>query len=80
MHHHRSEHLIVVSGTANVEIDERNFTLTGNQSTYIPVGSKHRLSNIGKFPLSLIEIQCGNYLGEDDIERFEDNYGRINQN
>lgn len=78
MHHHRSEHWIVVSGTANVEIDERNFTLTGNQSTYIPLGSKHRLSNPGKINLVLIEVQSGSYLGEDDIIRFDDIYGRSN--
>ena len=77
MHHHRSEHWIVVSGTANVEIDEKEITLHENQSSYIPIGSKHRLSNPGKIPLKLIEVQSGSYLGEDDIERFEDNYGRI---
>ena len=79
-HNHRSEHWVVVSGVAKVEVDKKELILHNNQSTYIPVGSKHRLSNVGKIPLSLIEIQCGNYLGEDDIERFEDNYGRINQN
>ncbi len=78
MHHHRSEHWIVVSGTANVEIDEKNFTLTANQSTYIPLGSKHRLSNPGKINLVLIEVQSGSYLGEDDIIRFDDKYGRSN--
>ncbi|MBO6960191.1 MAG: mannose-1-phosphate guanylyltransferase/mannose-6-phosphate isomerase [Prochlorococcus marinus CUG1438] len=77
MHHHRSEHWIVVSGTAKVEIDEKEITLHENQSSYIPLGSKHRLSNPGKIPLKLIEVQSGSYLGEDDIERFEDNYGRI---
>ena len=76
-HHHRSEHWIVVNGTANVEIDEKEITLHENQSSYIPIGSKHRLSNPGKIPLKLIEVQSGSYLGEDDIERFEDNYGRI---
>ncbi len=76
MHHHRSEHWIVVSGTANVEIDQEIITLHENQSSYIPIGSKHRLSNPGKIPLKLIEVQSGSYLGEDDIERFEDNYGR----
>ncbi len=77
-HHHRSEHWIVVSGTANVEIDEKTFTLSGNQSTYIPLGSKHRLSNPGKINLVLIEVQSGSYLGEDDIIRFDDKYGRSN--
>ncbi len=77
LHHHRSEHWIIVSGTAKVEIDEKEITLHENQSSYIPLGSKHRLSNPGKIPLKLIEVQSGSYLGEDDIERFEDNYGRI---
>ena len=77
MHHHRSEHWIVVSGTASVEIDDEDITLHENQSSYIPMGSKHRLSNPGKIMLKLIEVQSGSYLGEDDIERFEDNYGRI---
>ena len=76
MHHHRSEHWIVVSGTAKVEIDNKGIILHENQSCYIPLGSKHRLSNPGKIPLKLIEVQSGSYLGEDDIERFEDNYGR----
>ena len=76
MHHHRSEHWIIVSGTAKVEIDNKETTLHENQSSYIPLGSKHRLSNPGKIPLKLIEVQSGSYLGEDDIERFEDNYGR----
>ena len=80
MHHHRSEHWIVVSGTASVEIDEKEITLHENQSSYIPIGSKHRLSNPGKITLKLIEVQSGSYLGEDDIERFEDNYGRIYNN
>tara|TARA_A100001388_G_C28771688_1_gene504272 strand:+ start:1172 stop:2611 length:1440 start_codon:yes stop_codon:yes gene_type:complete len=77
MHHHRSEHWIIVSGTAKVEIDNKEIILHENQSSYIPLGSKHRLSNPGKIPLKLIEVQSGSYLGEDDIERFEDNYGRI---
>ena len=76
MHHHRSEHWVVVKGTAKVEIDSKISVLSENQSTYIPVGSKHRLSNPGKIPLKIIEIQNGAYLGEDDIIRFEDNYGR----
>ncbi len=78
MHHHRSEHWVVVKGTAKVEINSKISILSVNQSTYIPLGAKHRLSNPGKIPLLLIEIQSGSYLGEDDIVRFEDNYGRIN--
>ncbi len=76
MHHHRSEHWVVVSGTAEVEIDANKKVLTENQSIYIPLGSKHRLTNPGKIPLILIEIQSGSYVGEDDIVRFEDRYGR----
>ena len=79
-HHHRSEHWIVVSGTANVEIDDKETTLHENQSSYIPIGSRHRLSNPGKIMLKLIEVQSGSYLGEDDIQRFEDNYGRVQKN
>lgn len=75
-HHHRAEHWIVVKGTAEVTCDDRTFLLTENQSTYIPLGSTHRLSNPGKVPLELIEVQSGSYLGEDDIVRFEDQYGR----
>ncbi|WP_022950586.1 mannose-1-phosphate guanylyltransferase/mannose-6-phosphate isomerase [Leucothrix mucor] len=75
-HHHRAEHWIVVSGTAEVTCDDKVFLLTENQSTYIPLGSMHRLSNPGKLPLQLIEVQSGSYLGEDDIVRFEDVYGR----
>ncbi|WP_010486551.1 mannose-1-phosphate guanylyltransferase/mannose-6-phosphate isomerase [Pseudomonas sp. S9] len=76
MHHHRAEHWIVVAGTAEVTCDDRTFLLTENQSTYIPMTAVHRLSNPGKIPLELIEVQSGTYLGEDDIERFEDVYGR----
>ena len=76
MHHHRSEHWVVVSGTARVEIDNKVQILSENQSVYIPLGSKHRLSNPGKIYLSLIEVQSGAYVGEDDIIRFEDIYGR----
>ncbi|MBD8574894.1 mannose-1-phosphate guanylyltransferase/mannose-6-phosphate isomerase [Pseudomonas syringae] len=76
MHHHRAEHWIVVSGTAQVTCDENVFLLTENQSTYIPIASVHRLKNPGKIPLEIIEVQSGSYLGEDDIERFEDVYGR----
>ena len=78
MHHHRSEHWVVVSGTAEVEVDNKVRVLSENQSVYIPLGSKHRLKNPGKIPLTLIEVQSGSYVGEDDIVRFEDNYGRIN--
>jgi mannose-1-phosphate guanylyltransferase/mannose-6-phosphate isomerase len=76
MHHHRAEHWIVVSGTAEVTCGDDVFMLTENQSTYIPIGARHRLANPGRLPLELIEVQSGSYLGEDDIVRFEDNYGR----
>ena len=76
MHHHRAEHWIVVSGTARVTCGERVDLVTENQSTYIPLGAKHRLENPGHVPLELIEVQSGSYLGEDDIVRFEDVYGR----
>lgn len=77
MHHHRAEHWIVVSGTAKVTNGDKNILLTENQSTYIPVGVIHALENPGKVPLELIEVQSGSYLGEDDIVRFEDKYGRV---
>ncbi len=76
MHHHRAEHWIVVRGTAEIRCGERTLLLTENQSTYIPLGERHRLSNPGKVPLEIIEVQSGSYLGEDDIVRFEDTYGR----
>lgn len=76
MHHHRAEHWIVVSGTAEVTNGEQVIMLTENQSTYIPLGQVHRLRNPGKVPLEIIEVQSGSYLGEDDIVRFEDTYGR----
>jgi mannose-1-phosphate guanylyltransferase/mannose-6-phosphate isomerase len=76
MHHHRAEHWIVVRGTAEVTCEERVFMLGEDESTYIPLGHKHRLANPGKIPLELIEVQSGPYLGEDDIVRFEDVYGR----
>ncbi len=76
MHHHRAEHWIVVSGTAEVTNGDKLIMLTENQSTYIPLGQKHRLANPGKVPLEIIEVQSGSYLGEDDIVRFEDTYGR----
>lgn len=77
MHHHRAEHWIVVSGTAEVTNGEQVIMLTENQSTYIPLGTTHRLRNPGKVPLEIIEVQSGSYLGEDDIVRFEDTYGRV---
>lgn len=80
MHHHRAEHWIVVSGTAQVTCDDKTFLLTENQSTYIPIASVHRLANPGKIPLEIIEVQSGSYLGEDDIERLEDVYGRTTEN
>jgi len=76
MHHHRAEHWVVVRGTAEVVNGEETMLLTEDQSTYIPIGAKHRLSNPRKHPLELIEVQSGTYLGEDDIVRFEDVYGR----
>ena len=76
MHHHRAEHWIVVSGTAEVTNGEKVILLSENQSTYIPLGQTHRLANPGKVPLEIIEVQSGSYLGEDDIVRFDDTYGR----
>ncbi|TGD74191.1 mannose-1-phosphate guanylyltransferase/mannose-6-phosphate isomerase [Mangrovimicrobium sediminis] len=76
MHHHRAEHWIVVHGTAEVTCDEKVFMLGEDESTYIPLGHRHRLANPGKIPLELIEVQSGTYLGEDDIVRFDDVYGR----
>ncbi len=76
MHHHRAEHWIIVSGTAKITLDEKTFLLSENQSTYIPIGVVHALENPGKLPLEMIEVQSGSYLGEDDIVRFEDKYGR----
>jgi len=76
MHHHRAEHWVVVSGTAKVTCDDRTILLSENQSTYIPLGVKHRLENPGKVPLFLVEVQSGSYLGEDDIVRFDDRYRR----
>lgn len=75
-HHHRAEHWIVVKGTAEVTCGDKKLLLTENQSTYIPLGEVHRLANPGKVPLEIIEVQSGSYLGEDDIVRFEDTYGR----
>jgi mannose-1-phosphate guanylyltransferase / mannose-6-phosphate isomerase len=76
MHHHRAEHWIVVQGTAKIRRGEQEMMLSEDQSTYIPIGTAHRLENPGKIPLHLIEVQSGSYLGEDDIVRFEDSYGR----
>jgi mannose-1-phosphate guanylyltransferase/mannose-6-phosphate isomerase len=76
MHHHRAEHWIVVKGVAEVTCDDKVFLLAENQSTYLPLGSRHRLRNPGKVPVELIEVQSGAYLGEDDIVRFDDVYGR----
>jgi mannose-6-phosphate isomerase-like protein (cupin superfamily) len=76
LHHHRAEHWIVVKGVAKVTNGEKTFLLEENQSTFIPIGSKHRLENPGTDDLEMIEVQSGDYLGEDDIVRFEDSYGR----
>ena len=76
MHHHRAEHWIVVSGTARITRGDEVFLLEENQSTYIPIGVKHRIENPGMIPLHIIEVQSGSYLGEDDIVRFDDRYGR----
>ena len=79
MHHHRAEHWIVVSGTAKVTNGDRTYLVTENQSTFIPVGQVHSLENPGVIPLELIEVQSGSYLGEDDIVRLEDKYGRVEE-
>ena len=76
MHHHRAEHWIVIRGTAQVVCGDKEFALPSNESTFIPLGSKHRLSNLQEVPLEIIEVQVGDYLGEDDIVRFDDIYGR----
>ncbi len=75
-HHHRAEHWIVVQGTARVTVGEEVTLVTENQSVYIPLGATHRMENPGKVPMVLIEVQTGTYLGEDDIVRYEDGYGR----
>ena len=80
MHHHRAEHWIVVQGTARITCGEKTFLLTENESTYIPIGASHRIENPGKLALHIVEVQSGPYLGEDDIVRFEDNYGRQGTN
>jgi mannose-1-phosphate guanylyltransferase/mannose-6-phosphate isomerase len=76
MHHHRAEHWIVVQGTARVTCGDKTFLLSENESTFVPVGARHRVENPGKVPLHIIEVRSGSYLGEDDIVRYEDNYGR----
>jgi mannose-1-phosphate guanylyltransferase/mannose-6-phosphate isomerase len=76
MHHHRAEHWVVVRGTARVTRGEEHLLISENESTYIPLGTAHRLENPGKVPLEIIEVQSGAYLGEDDIVRLEDAYGR----
>ena len=78
-HFHRTEHWVVVEGTALVEVGGKKSIINENESTYIPLGTKHRLSNPGKIPLRIIEVQSGSYLGEDDIERYDDNYGRVDK-
>ncbi len=80
LHHHRAEHWVVVSGTARITRGEEEFLLEENQSTYIPIGVRHRIENPGMIPLHIIEVQSGSYLGEDDIVRFEDKYGRQGTN
>ena len=77
MHHHRAEHWIVVSGTASVTNGDETYLVTENESTFIPIGQVHALENPGKVMLEMIEVQSGSYLGEDDIVRFEDRYGRV---
>jgi mannose-1-phosphate guanylyltransferase/mannose-6-phosphate isomerase len=76
MHHHRAEHWVVMQGTARVTRNDEEFLVPENESTFIPQGAVHRIENPGKVPLHIIEVQSGSYLGEDDIVRFEDNYGR----
>jgi len=79
LHFHRSEHWVIVRGSAQVTVGDEVSILQENQSTYIPAGTRHRLANPGKVPLELVEIQCGPYLGEDDIVRIDDQYGRVAQ-
>ena len=79
MHHHRAEHWVVVKGTARVVLGNKEMLLSENESTYIPIGTPHRLENPGKVPLSIIEVQSGCYLGEDDIVRMDDRYGRLEE-
>ena len=76
MHHHRAEHWIVVQGTARVSCGEKTFLLSENESTFVPIGATHRIENPGKVELHIVEVRSGTYLGEDDIVRYEDHYGR----
>jgi mannose-1-phosphate guanylyltransferase/mannose-6-phosphate isomerase len=76
LHHHRSEHWVVVAGTAKVTINGKTFNVHPNESTFVPTSGTHRLENPGKVPLEMIEVQSGDYMGEDDIIRFDDVYGR----
>ena len=76
-HMHRSEHWVVVEGTALVQVGEDKEFVNVNEGSYVPICAMHRLSNPGKIPLRIIEVQCGNYLEEDDIERFDDDFGRV---
>jgi mannose-1-phosphate guanylyltransferase/mannose-6-phosphate isomerase len=76
LHHHRAEHWVVVRGTARITLNDDEFDLNVNESVHVPIGAKHRIANTGTEPVHIIEVQCGDYLGEDDIVRFEDNYGR----
>jgi mannose-1-phosphate guanylyltransferase / mannose-6-phosphate isomerase len=76
MHHHRAEHWVVVRGTARVTRGDKTYLVSENESTFIPLGTRHRLENPGKVPLEMIEVQSGAYLDEDDIVRFDDSYGR----
>ena len=78
-HMHRSEHWVVVEGTALVQVDDNKEFVNVNEGSYVPICAIHRLSNPGKIPLRIIEVQCGNYLEEDDIERFEDDHGRVDK-
>ena len=80
MHHHRAEHWVVVRGKARITLNDDVFDLDVNEHTYIPIGATHRIENPDNEPLHIIEVQCGDYLGEDDIVRFEDNYGREGTN
>ena len=80
MHHHRAEHWVVVQGTARITCNDKTFLLAENESTFIPIGATHRIENPGKVALHIVEVQSGSYLGEDDIVRFEDNYGRQGTN
>ena len=80
MHYHRAEHWIIVRGTAEITIGNEKRLISENESVYVPLGTKHRIKNPGTLPLEFIEVQTGAYLGEDDIVRFEDNYGRANVN